>query len=157
MTIYTLTYSFSYLEPFCCSMSSSNYCFLTCIQVSKKQVRWSGFWFREDLILVVTINWKIMKEMGGYSKLCSWSFTSFALLSSLLIFCLHLLFPKPCSWAEVWWQPKMLNTAIWWYFLLTAIFFSLLFSIWHHLALNYANYATSGWNCFFFLILVLLC
>ena len=26
-----LTYSFSYLEPVCCSMSSSNYCFLTCI------------------------------------------------------------------------------------------------------------------------------
>ena len=29
-----LTYSFSYLEPVCCSMSSSNCCFLTCIQVS---------------------------------------------------------------------------------------------------------------------------
>ena len=28
-----LTYSFSYLEPVCCSMSSSNYCFLTCIQI----------------------------------------------------------------------------------------------------------------------------
>ena len=26
-----LTYSFSYLEPVCCSMSSSNCCFLTCI------------------------------------------------------------------------------------------------------------------------------
>ena len=25
-------YSFSYLEPVCCSMSSSNCCFLTCIQ-----------------------------------------------------------------------------------------------------------------------------
>ena len=29
-------YSFSYLEPVCCSMSSSNYCFLTCIQVSQE-------------------------------------------------------------------------------------------------------------------------
>src|SRR5574342_9880 len=28
-------YSFSYLEPVCCSMSSSNCCFLTCIQVSR--------------------------------------------------------------------------------------------------------------------------
>ena len=28
-----LTYSFSYLEPVCCSMSSSNCCFLTCIQI----------------------------------------------------------------------------------------------------------------------------
>ena len=26
--------SFSYLEPVCCSMSSSNCCFLTCIQIS---------------------------------------------------------------------------------------------------------------------------
>ena len=26
-------YSFSYLEPVCCSMSSSNCCFLTCIQI----------------------------------------------------------------------------------------------------------------------------
>ena len=27
-------YSFPYLEPVCCSMSSSNCCFLTCIQIS---------------------------------------------------------------------------------------------------------------------------
>ena len=35
-------YSFSYLEPVCCSMSSSNCCFLTCIQVSQDagQVVW---------------------------------------------------------------------------------------------------------------------
>ena len=37
-----LTYSFPYLELVCCSMSSSNCCFLTCIQVSqeKGQVVW---------------------------------------------------------------------------------------------------------------------
>ena len=37
-----LTYSFSYLEPVCCSMSSSNCCFLTCIQISQNagQVVW---------------------------------------------------------------------------------------------------------------------
>ena len=29
-------YSFSYLEPVCCSMSSSNCCFLTCIHVSQE-------------------------------------------------------------------------------------------------------------------------
>ena len=35
-------YSFSYLEPVCCSMSSSNCCFLTHIQVSQEagQVVW---------------------------------------------------------------------------------------------------------------------
>ena len=37
-----LTYSFPYLEPICYSMSSSNCCFLTCIQVSQEagQVVW---------------------------------------------------------------------------------------------------------------------
>ena len=35
-------YSFSYLEPVSCSMSSSNCCFLTCIQISQEadQVVW---------------------------------------------------------------------------------------------------------------------
>ena len=35
-------HSFSYLEPICCSMSSSNCCFLTCIQGSQEtgQVVW---------------------------------------------------------------------------------------------------------------------
>ena len=35
-------YSFSYLEPVCCSMSTSNCCFLTCIQISQEegQVVW---------------------------------------------------------------------------------------------------------------------
>ena len=31
-----LMYSFPYLEPVCCSMSSSNCCFLTCKQVSQE-------------------------------------------------------------------------------------------------------------------------
>ena len=37
-----MIYSFSYLEPVCCSMSSSNCCFLTCIQISQEagQVVW---------------------------------------------------------------------------------------------------------------------
>ena len=33
---FALMYSFFYLEPICCSMSSSNCCFLTCIQVSQE-------------------------------------------------------------------------------------------------------------------------
>ena len=32
-------YPFSYLEPVCCSMSSSKCCFLTCIQVSQETVQ----------------------------------------------------------------------------------------------------------------------
>src|SRR5574341_566214 len=39
---FLLMYSFSYLEPVRCSMSSSNCCFLTCIQISQEagQVVW---------------------------------------------------------------------------------------------------------------------
>ena len=46
MTIYTaLTYSFPYSEPVCCSMSSSNCCFLTCTQVSQEadKVVWYSY------------------------------------------------------------------------------------------------------------------
>ena len=32
----TLMYSFRSLKPVCCSMSSSNYCFLNCIQISQE-------------------------------------------------------------------------------------------------------------------------
>ena len=41
-------YSFPYLEPACCSMSSSNCCFLTCIQVSQEagQVVWCSHLFQ---------------------------------------------------------------------------------------------------------------
>ena len=41
-------YSFSYLEPVCCFMSSSNCCFLICIQVSQEasQVVWSSHLFQ---------------------------------------------------------------------------------------------------------------
>ena len=41
-------YSFSYLEPFCCCMSSSNCYFLTCIQVSQEagQVVWYSHLFQ---------------------------------------------------------------------------------------------------------------
>ena len=40
--MYSLDVSFSYLEAACCSMSDSNCCFLTCIQISQEagQVVW---------------------------------------------------------------------------------------------------------------------
>ena len=42
VTVNNLTYSFPNLKPVCCSMSSSNCCFLTCIQISQEagQVVW---------------------------------------------------------------------------------------------------------------------
>ena len=41
-------YSFPYLEPVCCSMSSSNCCFLTCIQISQEEgeVVWYSHLFK---------------------------------------------------------------------------------------------------------------
>jgi len=52
-------YSFSYLEPICCSMSSSNSCFLTCIQVSQEpgQVVWYSHPFQNfpQFIVIHTV------------------------------------------------------------------------------------------------------
>ena len=52
-------YSFSYLEPVCSSMSSSNCCFLTCIQVSQEadQVVWYSHLFQNfpQLIVIHTV------------------------------------------------------------------------------------------------------
>ena len=53
-------YSFSYLEPVHCSMSSSNSCFLTCIQVSQEagQVVWYSHLFQSfpQFIVIHTVN-----------------------------------------------------------------------------------------------------
>ena len=52
-------YSFSYLEPVCCSMSSSNCCFLTCIQVSPEagQMVWYAHLFQNfpQFIVIHTV------------------------------------------------------------------------------------------------------
>ena len=59
MTIYRLTYSFSYLEPVYCSMSSSNCCILTCISVSQEagQVVWYSHLFQNfpQFIVIHTV------------------------------------------------------------------------------------------------------
>ena len=51
--------SFSYLEPVCCSMSSSNCCFLTCIQISQEadQVIWYAHLFQNfpQFIVIHTV------------------------------------------------------------------------------------------------------
>ena len=48
-------YSFSYLEPVCCSMSSSNCCFLTCIQISQEadELVWYSHRFQDFLHFIV--------------------------------------------------------------------------------------------------------
>ena len=59
--------SFSYLEPVCCSMSSSNCCFLTCIQISQEagQVVWYSHLFQNfpQFIVIHTV-----KGFGIVSK-----------------------------------------------------------------------------------------
>ena len=55
-----MTYSFSYLEPVCCSMFSSNCCFLTFTQISQEagQVVWYSCLFLNipEFIMIHTIN-----------------------------------------------------------------------------------------------------
>src|SRR5574337_612931 len=52
-------YFFSYLEPVCCSMSSSNCCFLTCIQDSQEvgQLVWYSYLFQNvpQFIVIHTV------------------------------------------------------------------------------------------------------
>ena len=52
-------YSFSYLEPVCCPMSSFNCCFLTCIQISQEagQVVWYSHLFQNfpQFIVIHTV------------------------------------------------------------------------------------------------------
>ena len=50
-------YPFSYLEPVCWSMSSSNCCFLTCIQTSQEagQVVWYSYLFQNFPVYCVQI------------------------------------------------------------------------------------------------------
>ena len=54
-----LMYSFSYLEPVCCSMSSSNHCFLTSIHISQEagQVVWYSCLFQNfrQFIVIHTV------------------------------------------------------------------------------------------------------
>ena len=58
MTIYSLMYYFSYLELVCCSMSSSNCCFLTCrVSQEADQVVWYSHLFQnfEQFVMIHTV------------------------------------------------------------------------------------------------------
>ena len=60
-------YSFSYLEPVCCSMSCSNCCFLTCIQIFQEagQVVWYSNLFQNCPQFIVI---HIVKGFGIVNK-----------------------------------------------------------------------------------------
>ena len=59
-------YSFPYLEPVYCSMSSCNCCFLTCIQISHgaDQVVWYSISWR----IVHSLSWSTVKGFGVINK-----------------------------------------------------------------------------------------
>ena len=71
-------YSFSYFEPVCCSMFSSNCCFLTCIQISQEadQVVWYSRLFQNfpQFIVIHTVHLYsyiyIFKESYQFLKIC---------------------------------------------------------------------------------------
>ena len=83
-----LTYSFSYFEPVCCSMSSFNCFFLTCIQISQEagQVVWYSHVFQNfpQLIVIHTV-----KGFGIVNNLVS-GYTTYV-IPSLLLFSCHVL------------------------------------------------------------------
>ena len=64
-------YSFRNLEPVCCSTSSSNCCFLTCIQVSQEagQVVWYSHLFKnfQQFVVIQTVKgFSIVSEAEAY-------------------------------------------------------------------------------------------
>ena len=93
-------YSFSYLEPVCCSMSSSNCFFLTCISVSQEagQVVWYSYLFQDfpQFIVIHTV-----KGFGIVSKAEIYVFLAFLMMQQMLaIWSLILLrFLKP-AWTS---------------------------------------------------------
>ena len=87
-------YFFFYLEPVCCSMSSSNCCFLTCIQFSKEagQVVWCSHLFQKfpQFIVIHTV-----KGFGIVNKAEIDVFLELSYVNSLYILDINLLhFPR---------------------------------------------------------------
>ena len=68
-------YSFSYLEPVCCSMSSSNCCFLTCIQVSQEagQVVWYSHLLKNSPQFIVIHTVKGFGIVNKAEKMIFWN------------------------------------------------------------------------------------
>ena len=69
MTVYRLLYSFPKFEPVSYSMSGSNYCFLTCIQVSQKTVKvfWYSHLFKNfpQFVVICTVKgFRVVNEAG---------------------------------------------------------------------------------------------
>ena len=79
-------YSFPDLVPVCCSMSSSNYCFLNCIEISQEagQVVWYSHLFQNfpQFVVIHTV-----KGFGVVSKaeiVFFWNSLAFLMIQRML-------------------------------------------------------------------------
>ena len=118
-------YSFSYLEPVCCYMSSSNCCFLTCIQISQEadQVVWYSHLLKNfpQFVVILTVKgFGIVnkEEIDVFLELCC-LFDDPADVGNLISVPLPFLNPAWTSgssqftycWSLAWW---ILNiTSVW--------------------------------------------
>ena len=79
-------FHFPYLEPVCCSMSSSKCCILTCIQISQEAVKWSGF----PITLRVYHSWlwsthsSVLLQSGKHKYMFFWNSLAFSMIQQML-------------------------------------------------------------------------
>ena len=80
-------YSFPYLEPVCCSMSSSNCCFLTCIHIPQEagQVIWYSHLLKNFPQFVVIQTVKGFNIINKAEAEVFLEFSCFLVVSSLTI------------------------------------------------------------------------
>jgi len=119
-----LMYSSSYLEPVCCSMSSSNCCFLTCIQVSQEagQVVWYSHLFQNFLHVPTWSGQDCHRTLEKYF-LVSVPWEYFILKSHLFI--------NDCVCTELFW-----GSLTWWHHWAGCRSYFLLSLFWVHCAKN---------------------
>ena len=81
-------YSFSYLEPVCCSMSSSNCCFLICIQVSQEagQVVWYSHPILNPFRIFHSLLWSTQSKVLALSikQIFFWNSLPFSMIQHML-------------------------------------------------------------------------
>ena len=81
-----LTYSFSDLEPVCCSTSSSNCCCLACIQTSQEagQVVWYSYLFQNFPQFVVVHTVKGFDIVNKAEVDIFWELFAFSMIQRML-------------------------------------------------------------------------
>ena len=130
-------YSFSYLEPVCCFMCISNYCFLTCIQISQEagQVVWYSHLFQNFLQFIVI---HTVKGFGIVNK----PEIDVFFPGTFLLF----------SWSSGCSQFDFCFLCLFFFFLLLFFFY---FTLQYCLVLKYINFSKTSLNIWKFTIYVL--